>query len=537
MNRTRQARIESSVIAGSPVGARSLAVVGAGLLGLLSAWRLAASGAKVTLFDANSSIGGMMGTTTVGAMPCDRTPLVVSRDDTYLLALLDELGLSHRLRWHDMATEFHHQSAALPGSAVGDGWHHPELTRIDRWRLMATLKRAAWARGTESIESISATRWLRPYAGHQVMERILRPWLQVRAGVNLDEVSAAFILPLLADRHAGRSDRIAQRATLAGGYGIVLHALTRRLNALGVDIRTNTKIRAIASHPGRVSLKTSGQHDDWFFGDVVVTLAPASVARLCPQLDPTLAARLRAVPTLEALLAVLRIDGRLSDAQRIEHDDPRLPFGLLVQQPLDTGDTDESSGQTLVYSCGLSRDHVAASGQDINATGEALIAGIQRLYPAFDRHRVRAMRITQARRLVAITTTDYRRRHQPPADLGLPGIHLINAAQATSGVFGPNDCLQLAAARIPALIDALHERCEPLRVERGAPAVIGQSSLTALPVPSVSSADNSAQRSRPAAPPLDQPDASASSVMAAQADPEAATAAMSADPARALSLP
>ncbi|MBO4928510.1 MAG: FAD-dependent oxidoreductase [Clostridiales bacterium] len=79
----------------------SICVIGAGLSGLVCAYRLAVAGFRVQVVEQQSTPGGMLGCSRLGSEYIELLPHHIRRSDRALLALLKELGLSDELQWYD----------------------------------------------------------------------------------------------------------------------------------------------------------------------------------------------------------------------------------------------------------------------------------------------------------------------------------------------------------------------------------------------------------------------------------------------------
>ena len=210
------------------LGLMKISIIGAGIMGLGCAWALERLGHQVTVFDQ-------------GPIP---NPLATSHDSHRLIrhAYGDRLGYMRMVAdayaiwdrlWADLGDRLYHETGTLVvGSDAGP-----------------------WLRDSAAALAASGTpvEWLDPAA---LARRF--PLLET------DTVEKAFYLPsggvLLADR--------------------ILESLARRLAARGVELRPNTKVRAVDPDRGWVTLE-----DGAVIGaDTVVVAAGAWISRLLPQL-------------------------------------------------------------------------------------------------------------------------------------------------------------------------------------------------------------------------------------------------------------
>src|SRR3954447_2022466 len=76
-----------------------VAVIGGGIAGATSALRLAQRGHEVVLTERSDHLGGLVVSFEVGGTPLECFYHHVFPHETHVIALIDELGLSHKLDW------------------------------------------------------------------------------------------------------------------------------------------------------------------------------------------------------------------------------------------------------------------------------------------------------------------------------------------------------------------------------------------------------------------------------------------------------
>ncbi len=79
----------------------SICVIGAGLSGLVCAYKLAQAGFRVQVVEQQSTPGGMLACSRLGSDYIELLPHHIRKSDRALIALLKDLGLSDELQWYD----------------------------------------------------------------------------------------------------------------------------------------------------------------------------------------------------------------------------------------------------------------------------------------------------------------------------------------------------------------------------------------------------------------------------------------------------
>ena len=86
----------------------TVCVISAGLAGLSAAYDLGRAGFRVIVLESESFIGGLASSIPLDDRPIERFYHFICRDDTDLIALVDELNLGGKLHWERSKTKFYY---------------------------------------------------------------------------------------------------------------------------------------------------------------------------------------------------------------------------------------------------------------------------------------------------------------------------------------------------------------------------------------------------------------------------------------------
>ncbi len=429
------------------------AIVGAGMLGMHLARALRRRGERVTLLEAADHPGGLADTWRLGPLRWDRHYHVITSGDSHLLRLLDELGLTDRLRWRQTRTGFYMDGRWYSLSNSREFLAFPPLGLLDKARLALTLYAGGHWFDPERLDGLTSIEWLRRWSGRRNVERLWRPLLRAKLGAAAERVSARFIGATIQRLYAARRSPMKREVFgyVQGGYASVLDRLWGELGRLGVARHLGRPVRRVAQDgDGRWRLDTDA--GPLRCDRVVLTLATPLAARLCPQLTPAERATLRAVPYQGVICTSLLTRRPLPDFYVTNITDPRVPLtGLINMSAL--VDPAELDGLGLAYLPRyLPPDDPAFARDDADLAAEA-VAALRTLWPALRERDVLAVRTSRVRRVFVLPLPGYLRR-VPPVTTSRPGLFLCCSAQITDGTLNVNETLRLAERQLPLLTAA-----------------------------------------------------------------------------------
>src|SRR5258705_2252060 len=172
--------------------------------------------------------------------------------DTYLRALLAELGLEQEMAWIETRTGFYTDGTLYSMSNTLEFLRFPPLRLLGKLRLGATIFYASRIRNWKKLEKIHVADWLRRWSGRATFEKIWLPLLRAKLGDNYTKASAAFIWAIIARMYAARRTGLKREmfGYVPGGYARSLERFASALAAEHVQIRLNHRARRVESLRG-----------------------------------------------------------------------------------------------------------------------------------------------------------------------------------------------------------------------------------------------------------------------------------------------
>jgi oxygen-dependent protoporphyrinogen oxidase len=316
---------------------RRVVIVGGGITGLTTAYKLLAKGDgfDVTLFEAADRLGGKIRTVRRDGLVLDGGPDAFVTQKPQAIDLCRELGLGDRLIETTPANRRVFIMRAGELIALPEGMVLAIPTRVlplARSRLFSPLGMGRMGldlllpRGGEEDESISS--FIGRRLGREALERLAEPLLggiyagdprelSIRATfpqlVELERKHRSLVLGMLRSRKPGRRGPPPSAfMSLRTGVADLVDCLGERIRALGGTVHLSTSVDQVERRETFAVRVSRADASDTVLADSVVLAAPLHVAaRLLAPIDARGAEVLAGVPhisTATALLAFRRVD-------------------------------------------------------------------------------------------------------------------------------------------------------------------------------------------------------------------------------------
>ncbi|MGH2946199.1 MAG: NAD(P)/FAD-dependent oxidoreductase [Solirubrobacteraceae bacterium] len=419
-------------------------MIGAGVCGLVAAYRIAAAGHACDVYERWPGLGGQAATLDVGdGHRLERYYHHLFTTDRHIAALYDELGLE--LEWRPSSVAMFAHGRSWPFTTPLDLLRFRPLSLADRIRMGVAVL-ALQRRGDQAaFERVTARAWIERWMGRGPWREVWGPMLRGKFGERADEIAMVWLWSKLRLRR-GEDAREERLGYPAGSWEPLFETLRDSIEARGGRVLVDRP--AVRIEPGfELTFGAPGSfragHDPRGFEpagaeryDRVLATVPNEVfARLVD---------LPGEPAIEyfaALCLLLELDRPFSRFYWTNVADRELPFVGLIEHT-NFIEPERYGGRRFLYVANyLPRGHELLD-LDADALLERYAPGLRRVNPAFDPAWVRRSWRHHEPAAQPIVTVGYRERI-PPLRTAERGLVLANTTQVYPEDRGTNYAVRL----------------------------------------------------------------------------------------------
>ncbi|WP_295432313.1 NAD(P)/FAD-dependent oxidoreductase [uncultured Thiodictyon sp.] len=310
---------------------KQVAVIGAGAMGLATAYFLQQQGHQVTVFESDSIPGGMAAHFDFAGISIERFYHFVCKADRPLFDLLDQIGLGDALQWRDTSMGFYFNGTLYPWGDPFALLRFPGLGLIAKLRYglhaFVATRRSDWSR----LDGLQADRWLRTWLGAEAYRVCWEKLFHYKFFEYQERISAAWIWTRI--KRIGTSRRSLfqeQLGYIEGGSETLIRRLVERIDDQGGTIHLGTPVQRIVIADGAVTgVLTHDGHQP--FDAVISTIAIPYAAALLTDLPPALLARYQALPNIGVVCVVHKLRKPLTSHFWLNINDPRFEIPGVVE--------------------------------------------------------------------------------------------------------------------------------------------------------------------------------------------------------------
>jgi protoporphyrinogen oxidase len=455
-----------------------VAVIGAGVAGLVCAYRLSQDGHVCDVYERWPGLGGQAATLDVGGGALlERYYHHLFTSDRHIVALYDELGMGEELEWHPSSMAFFVDGRQWAFNGALDLLRFRPLPPVARLRMgLAVLALQKRAKEVGPFESITARAWIESRMGRAPWRKIWGPLLRGKFGARAEDISMAWLWSKLTLRRQLEGDEArheqlgyprhswellfgALRAAIEAAGGRVLidrpaASLRQARDGAGFVVQAGACGSFRSGHDPRTFARLDGAGERY---DAAVATVPNDVFE--GLLDDDLASaigaryldRLRATEYHTALCLLLELDRRFSPFYWTNIADPQVPFVGLIEHT-NFIDPARYGGRRFLYVA----NYLAPGDPLLALSPEHLLAayepGLRAVQPAFSADWIRARWLHREPAAQPIVTVGYHERIAP-LRTGVPGLVLANTTQIYPEDRGTNYSVRLGGDAARALLE------------------------------------------------------------------------------------
>jgi protoporphyrinogen oxidase len=245
------------------------AVIGGGISGLASAFRLAERGHRVSLLEGEDVLGGLGTTFPYRGGHLERFYHCILPEDRALLGFIRDLGLERELLWRGTDMGFMHAKRLRPLNTAMDLLTFSPLPFADRLR-MGMMGITARRHGLDpALDHEPVDAWIKRMVGERAFEIVWKPLLEAKIGDGYAGIPALWLSSRMARE---KNTKREMKGCLVRGYKSLIDAFEAGLRQRGATIRLRTKAAAIERDGEAMAVRFDDGSRETF--DFVVATTP-----------------------------------------------------------------------------------------------------------------------------------------------------------------------------------------------------------------------------------------------------------------------
>ena len=306
-------------------------VIGAGPMGLATAWHASKAGHDVIVLEADRVPGGMAAHFDFGGLSIERFYHFICKPDQSTFDLMADLDIADRLRWRSTSMGYYIDGKLYKWGDPLALLTFPLLGPIDKIRYARHVFRASKRRDWSGIDGLNVHDWIVAEAGETVWNLLWKRSFDLKFYELTDSVAApwlgARIKRLAASRHSIFHEELGY---IDGGTEVLVDALVRGIEAKRGKVICREPVQQVEIENGRVvGVRTpNGRHVADY---VISTMAIPYVTKLIPGLPAEHRAKLDAIRNIGVVCVVLKLGKSVTPHFWVNINDQRIDVPGIVE--------------------------------------------------------------------------------------------------------------------------------------------------------------------------------------------------------------
>lgn len=227
-----------------------VAIIGGGITGLVSAYKLLQNNANVSIFEKSGFLGGLASSTKIEGVNIEKLYHHFFNTDLELISLLKDLDLEKDILWQKSKIAIFYKNKIYPFSTAKDMLFFPPFDNVSKLRFALVSLYLKIKPSSSGLKKQKAHFWLKKYFGKKIYKIIWYPLLKNKYKKYYRQISMAWMWARIHKRSNSRSKNNSSEmlAYLKGSLAVLIHTLEKKIIKMGGEIHLNTEIKKISTN-------------------------------------------------------------------------------------------------------------------------------------------------------------------------------------------------------------------------------------------------------------------------------------------------
>ena len=312
-----------------------ICIIGAGITGLTTGYKLSKLGHEVEIFESASFSGGQASTINFENFEIEKAYHHLFVTDKAILELYKELDLEDELEWYKSKVATFAEKKIWSTTSPIDLLKLPIIPLKDRINLALISLRLKLIKNWKKLESISAYQWLSKHVSDRTFEIIFEPLLRGKFGRYYKDICMPWFWAKIQTRVSSRNKKFDEILCYPkNSFSLLIKKLENEIQNQGGSIKHNHLITSINTQDNKVSSvnyisDNKSKHIESF--DAVVSTAPYSILSRLITLDKSITEKMNKVQYMSAVVMILILKNPISNYYWLSIADKEFPFLGIIE--------------------------------------------------------------------------------------------------------------------------------------------------------------------------------------------------------------
>ena len=312
-----------------------ICIIGAGITGLTTGYKLSKLGHEVEIFESASFSGGQASTINFENFEIEKAYHHLFVTDKAILELYKELDLEDELEWYKSKVATFAEKKIWSTTSPIDLLKLPIIPLKDRINLALISLRLKLIKNWKKLESISAYQWLSKHVSDRTFEIIFEPLLRGKFGRYYKDICMPWFWAKIQTRVSSRNKKFDEILCYPkNSFSLLIKKLENEIQNQGGSIKHGHLITSINTKDNKVSSvnyisDNKSKHIENF--DAVVSTAPYSILSRLITLDKSITKKMNKVQYMSAVVMILILKNPISNYYWLSIADKEFPFLGIIE--------------------------------------------------------------------------------------------------------------------------------------------------------------------------------------------------------------
>ncbi|MEW5758322.1 MAG: FAD-dependent oxidoreductase [Candidatus Omnitrophota bacterium] len=309
-----------------------ITVIGGGLLGLSIAYFLDKSGyTDITVVEKENNLGGACSWIKVDETIVSRFYHILLLEDSCIFNLMDELGIKNSYGFNVTRMGVFDGQKSYSISTLKELLTYPNLSIIDKFRLMYTLFYAKCQKDWKAIESTSVKEWLISIGGESNYRLLWQPIMRSKFGNTIKSLTAVDMWSRMNRLSSSRRTNFSQKmGYIKGTPKTLIDALENYLKKSGVKIIKGNAVQKVIADKNNTIDRIELEDGNIKSENYIFTISNLDFSELIEGNYLDYKNKLKQIIYLDNLSFILKLTKPLTPFYMLNLQDSSMPFTGVI---------------------------------------------------------------------------------------------------------------------------------------------------------------------------------------------------------------